>query len=144
MNGKFAQKEMRRAEIRRFFSYFGVGGVSAVVEWALFALFANLIGLNYIYATSLAFVFSTLTNLILGKIWTFKESRAYEKRLLSEAMLVFLASGAGLLLNLGLMRVFVGFMGMNTPGLRVLGKIIATGMVFVWNYLIRRYVIYRK
>lgn len=58
--------------IQQFISYFFVGGISAIVEWIFFALFANFVELNYLFATCLAFVFSTATNWFLGRKWTFK------------------------------------------------------------------------
>ena len=36
--------------IQQFISYFFVGGISAIVEWIFFALFANFVELNYLFA----------------------------------------------------------------------------------------------
>ena len=128
---------------RQFFSYLCVGGLSAIVEWILFALFANWVGMNYLFATCTAFIFSTLTNWFLGKIWTFKESKRYEKKPFKEIALIFLVSDVGLLFNVAIMYLFVGVVGLNTPRLKVCSKIMATGIVFIWNFAIRKYVVYR-
>lgn len=53
---------------------------------------------------------------------------------------VYLAAAVGLLLNMGIMFVLVDALGWN----EMLSKVIATGLVFVWNFLIRRLAIYRK
>ena len=53
---------------------------------------------------------------------------------------VYLAAVVGLLLNMGIMFVLVDALGWN----EMLSKVIATGLVFVWNFLIRRLAIYRK
>ena len=134
---------LSRPVVRQFMSYFCVGGISAIVEWVLFAAFANLLGINYIAATCLAFVFSTLTNWFLGKRWTFKDSKQYEKKALKEVLLIFIVSGVGLLFNIVLMFLFVNVLELNTPLLKVCSKITATGIVFVWNFLIRKYAVYR-
>mgnify|MGYP002509813361 FL=1 len=129
--------------IGQFVSYFFVGGASALVEWALFALFANVLDIHYIAATCLAFVFSTAANWCLGRLWTFKDNKAYENQKAKEVFLVFAASAAGLLLNMGLMYLFVAVLGLDTPALKTAGKVAATGIVFFWNFLIRKFVIYK-
>ena len=131
-------------ELVQFLSYFCVGGSAAIVEWLVFALFANIIGIDYLMATCVAFVFSTTTNWLLGRVWTFKDSDTYKDRPIPEAFLVFTVSGIGLLFNLGLMYLFVTILKMNTPFRKVLCKITSTGIVFFWNYLIRKIAIYRK
>lgn len=129
--------------IRQFLSYFCVGGAAAIVEWVLFAVFANAIGINYIAATCLAFVFSTAANWILGRLWTFRDSKAYAGKKAKEIVLVFAASAVGLLFNMGLMYLFVSVMGLDTGLLKTLSKIAATGIVFIWNFLIRKFAIYK-
>lgn len=94
-------------------------------------------------ATVLAFIFSTSVNWFLGKMWTFKGNMKYQGKVLQEVALIFVASAVGLGFNLILMRVFVDFLKMDTSLLSTLAKVISTGMVFIWNYMIRRFVIYR-
>ena len=135
---------LKKPFIKQFLSYICVGGAAAIVEWLLFTLFSNVLNLHYILATALAFIFSTAANWLLGRIWTFKDSTAYEHKRGKELFLVFLVSGIGLLFNMLLMYIFVTVIGLNTPVLKTLSKIIATGIVFFWNFLIRKFVIYKK
>lgn len=137
------KKTTSEKEVKQFFSYFCVGGSAAIVEWMLFTIFANVIGINYLIATCAAFVFSTATNWLLGRIWTFRESNAYKGRAAFEAVLVFMVSGVGLIFNLGLMYFFVTMMKLNSPIQKTASKIVSTGIVFIWNYLIRKLLIYR-
>ncbi len=53
---------------------------------------------------------------------------------------IYLASIAGLCFNLVLMFVFVHFLGMPD----MVSKMVATGAVFFYNFLIRKLVIYKK
>lgn len=129
--------------IRQFVSYFFVGGIAAIVEWVLFVLLANVLNVNYIIATCLAFVFSTATNWCLGRLWTFKDNKTYINRKTKEILLVFAVSAIGLLLNMGLMYLFVTILGLDTPILKTACKVAATGIVFFWNFFIRKYVIYK-
>lgn len=128
--------------IRQFLSYFGVGGVSALVEWAMFTLLETVLGLPYLLATVLAFFVSTTANWILGRIFTFRES-SYQGKRLKEAALVFLVSAVGLGFNLLLMYLFVDVVGMNTHLLKTAAKILSTGIVFLWNFFSRKLWIYR-
>lgn len=129
--------------IRQFISYFGVGGVSALVEWSVFSLLEYLLDVPYLLATVLAFLVSTTTNWILGRTFTFKDS-AYREKKAKEAFLVFLVSGIGLAFNMILMVLFVDVLGMDTNLLKTAAKILATGLVFIWNFLSRKYWVYRE
>lgn len=137
-------KEMLSAQnIRQFISYFGVGGASALVEWIAFYLFDTVLGIQYLWATVLAFILSTTTNWFLGRVFTFRDS-AYKDHKAKEIVLVFAVSAIGLLFNLGLMYLFVTVLKMDTNLLKTVAKILATGIVFMWNFLSRKLWIYKK
>lgn len=129
--------------VKQFISYFFVGGMAAIVEWAMFFLFSSVLFVDYLYATVLAFIFSTTANWILGRLLTFKHS-SYENKRAMELILVFAVSLVGLLFNMLLMYLFVTILGMNTDMLKVLAKILATGIVFVWNFLGRKIFVYTE
>lgn len=130
-------KLLNKANIKQFISYFFVGGVAAIVEWVMFFIFANVLQINYFVSTVIAFIFSTTANWILGRITTFKDNKA------KEAFLVFIVSAIGLLFNFILMYLFVTVMGFDSSLGKTLSKIAATGIVFIWNFLIRKLVIYK-
>lgn len=122
-------------EIKKFISYFFVGGIAALVEWGTFAIFNSFS--NYLIATIIAFVIATAVNYILGKLWTFKN---YEKSK-KDVFAVFFVSGIGLLLNMLFMYLLVDVIKLNYE---MIAKIISTGLVFIWNYISRRIFIYKK
>lgn len=137
-------KYINKSSINRFFSYFFVGGLAAIVEWLSFAILVNIFAIHYITATCMSFVFSTSTNWLLGKIWAFRDSNRYAGKALQEILLIFLVSGCGLLFNIGLMYLFVKIIGLDSPLQKTLSKIVSTGIVFIWNYLIRIKLVYRR
>lgn len=122
----------------QFFSYFCVGGTAALVEWATFYLFCYLCTFGYGVSTALSFLVSTFVNFVLGRKWTFRKQSASGKSL-KEAAAVYLVSGIGLGLNLLLMALFVD--GAGIP--EMLSKITATGLVFIWNFLSRKFWVYK-
>lgn len=134
-------KLLNKANIKQFISYFFVGGVAAIVEWVMFFIFANVLQINYFVSTVIAFIFSTTANWILGRITTFKDNNTYKDKKAKEAFLVFIVSAIGLLFNLILMYLFVTVMGFDSSLGKTLSKIAATGIVFIWNFLIRKLVI---
>lgn len=136
-------KLLNKANIKQFISYFFVGGVAAIVEWVMFFIFANVLQINYFVSTVIAFIFSTTANWILGRITTFKDNNTYKDKKAKEAFLVFVVSAIGLLFNLILMYLFVTVMGFDSSLGKILSKIAATGIVFIWNFLIRKLVIYK-
>ena len=136
-------KLLNKANIKQFISYFFVGGVAAIVECVMFFIFANVLQINYFVSTVIAFIFSTTANWILGRITTFKDNNTYKDKKAKEAFLVFIVSAIGLLFNLILMYLFVTVMGFDSSLGKTLSKIAATGIVFIWNFLIRKLVIYK-
>ena len=136
-------KLLNKANIKQFISYFFVCGVAAIVEWVMFFIFANVLQINYFVSTVIAFIFSTTANWILGRITTFKDNNTYKDKKAKEAFLVFIVSAIGLLFNLILMYLFVTVMGFDSSLGKTLSKIAATGIVFIWNFLIRKLVIYK-
>ena len=136
-------KLLNKPNIKQFISYFFVGGVAAIVEWVMFFIFANVLQINYFVSTVIAFIFSTTANWILGRITTFKDNNTYKDKKAKEAFLVFVVSAIGLLFNLILMYLFVTVMGFDSSLGKTLSKIAATGIVFIWNFLIRKLVIYK-
>lgn len=129
--------------IKQFISYFFVGGCAAIVEWVMFFLFDTVLGIPYLIATILAFLVSTTANWLIGRATTFKENDTYKDKRGAEAVLVFGVSAMGLVFNLLLMYLFVNVMGLNTSLLKTGSKIMATGIVFIWNFLVRKLVIYK-
>lgn len=119
-------------------SYLFVGGAATLVEWAFFWLFDSVLGVQYLWATALAFTISTFSNWLFGRLWTFRNAQRGNVWL--ELGKIYAAAVVGLLLNLLIMWVLVDRLGLAD----MLSKIIATILVFSYNYLIRKLVIYRR
>ena len=129
--------------IKRLFSiplisYLFVGGAATLVEWVFFWLFDQALGIQYLIATTLAFCISTYSNWLFGRLWTFRD--AEKGSLWAELGKIYAAAVVGLGLNLLIMWVLVDRLG--TPDMPA--KILATVIVFSYNYLIRKLVIYRR
>lgn len=120
------------------FLYLIVGGLATIVEWSCFWVFFDILLIQYLVATALAFVFSTFANWAFGRLLVFRGKQ--NQSLLKELASIYLTSLGGLLLNLAIMYVMVDFMGIW----EMFAKITATVLVFSYNYLIRKKLIYKK
>ena len=120
------------------FGYLIVVGLATIVEWIGFWLFSEKMGLAYLLATTYAFAISTFANWLFGRLLVFRGKQ--KQSLLQEILSVYLASVVGLLLNLLIMFVLVQLLSVG----KMPAKVIATVLVFAYNYLIRKLVIYRK
>ena len=120
------------------FGYLIVVGLATIVEWIGFWLFSEKMGLAYLLATTYAFAVSTFANWLFGRLLVFRGKQ--KQSLLQEILSVYLASVVGLLLNLLIMFVLVQLLSVG----KMPAKVIATVLVFAYNYLIRKLVIYRK
>ena len=120
------------------FLYLIVGGLATIVEWTGFWIFFDMLGIQYLLATALAFVFSTFANWAFGRLLVFRGKQ--NQPLLKELLSIYLTSLGGLLLNLAIMFVMVDFMNIW----EMFAKITATVLVFSYNYLIRKKLIYKK
>lgn len=115
----------------KFVRYLFVGGAAAIVDIGLFTVFARLLGYNYLIVAACTFIIATGVNYGLSVRHVFESrvrfSRPYE------VALVFAVSAIGLGLNQAVLFVAVTELGYEL----VISKVLATGMVFGWNYLIR-------
>lgn len=129
---------MRRLDIKGLATYFVVGLGATLIEWILFWLLTERLSINYLVATTIAMFISTFANWAFGRLLMF--SGAKNGSLIKEIFQVYLVSIIGWLANMLLMYVMVEKLVI----FQMFAKIVATGVVFIYNYLIRKVVIYKK
>ena len=126
-----------KKELKNFILYLLVGGGATLVEWAFFWLLSTPLGIYHMVSTTVAYIISTFANWLFGRLLVFKKT---DKGIVREIADVYAASIIGLLLNLLIMWLAVDILSFN----KMISKIIATVLVFAWNYLIRKLVIYKE
>ena len=123
------------------------GGVCFVIEYAALILLKELLHIPVVAATPVAFLISVVFNYLLCVKWVFDGAQEGSKK----AQLGFLITSVmGLLLNWVIMWALTSLFGEDTLlfalfGIEIkvymLNKVIATGLVMVWNYFTKRYVL---
>ncbi len=118
--------------MRRIARYFAVGGAAACVDIGLFWLFAQQMGLPYLRVSAASFVLATLVNYWLSIRFVFVSGARFRRRW--ELAMVFAVSAVGLALNQAILALCVE----SFKFALLASKLVATGVVFFWNYFARR------
>ena len=139
-------KLLDKKNIRQFMSYLIVGGTATIVEWGLFWYFVYSLQWNQNISLAIAYIISTLVNMLLGRIITFKNASVVNgsssriKNALKETLLIYLVSAVGCGLNILFLDLFTDVFQLNA----MLSKVLITGIMLFGNYLARKFGIYRE
>jgi putative flippase GtrA len=118
--------------------YFFVGGTCAAIDLILFSIFIYFFDLPWPIAGCISFLIATTSNYYLSIRFVFSQGARFNQSL--ELTLVYLVSGAGLALNLSFLYLLIEIFNLHL----LLSKILATGVVFFWNFLIRQFFIFKS
>jgi putative flippase GtrA len=116
--------------------YFFVGGTAAAVDIVIFSIFAGYFGLPWIPVSIFTFILATFISYFLSIRFVFQSGARYEKK--QEIFWIFVVSALGLLLNQTVMYFCIVLLNIHL----IISKIIATGIVFFWNYFARSRIIF--
>lgn len=134
--GKNTSKQQEKINsdsgIMQFIKYFGVGAIAAIVNIGMLYVFTDILQIHYIISNILSFTLGLITNYILSKKWVFKNENIKNKKI--EFIIYALIGVLGLALDTFLLYIIVDKKGLHY----ILGKIISTIIVFVWNFIARK------
>lgn len=108
-----------------------------IIEVGSFAFINNILAITYLIATPISMLIGIILNWYFSKIFVFKTSNYASHQ---EFILVFLASLVGLGIQMAVVVTAVGFLGL----LPLVGKILAIGITFIWNFWIRQKFIFKE
>lgn len=120
-----------------FYSYFIVGGIAAVVDIGGFMLLTGAFGIPWFWAAVMSFLVSVVVNYLLSIRFVFESGVRFRRY--HEAALVLVVSTIGLLLNEAALWVMIAMAEVG----RLPAKLVATAVVFLWNYGARQKFIFR-
>ncbi|MDP8221268.1 MAG: GtrA family protein [Candidatus Stygibacter frigidus] len=122
----------------QFFRYLFVGGLAAIVDLAASSIAVRVFGIYEVYAIIISFILGLSVNYILSSLWIFR-NRKIEKQ--SYDFIAFAIIGIiGLLLKAGI----VWFLTEMPHMMIEFSNSIAIVLVFIWNFLARKYLLYNK
>lgn len=117
--------------------YFFVGGTAACIDIGLFAFFAAYLGWPWLPVSVVSFILATLANYLLSINFVFVSGVRYKK--FHEILFVFIISGIALVINQMILFISIEIVQIQL----IIAKIIATGIVFFWNYFGRKYFVFK-
>lgn len=114
-----------------------MAALAAAVDVGSLWLLYSAVGMNYLLAASAAFTLGLASNFAMARRWVFG---AVGPPTAAEFGGYWLVGFAGLGLT-----ALIMFLGVDVAGLPVMWtKFVALAVVFSWNFLVRRFVLYRS
>jgi len=122
----------------QLFRYTFVGGIAFVVDFVSLYLLTEFAGLHYLYSAAIAFILGLIINYILSILWVFN-SRTVNKKIVE--IIIFAVIG---IIGLGLNEMMIWFFTEQLTIYYLYSKLISTIIVYFWNFLARKYILYNK
>ena len=121
----------------QLFRYVIAGGGLFLIDVVLFYVFAVFFNINYLVVNTTLFVFGSILNYILSYKWVFLDSNIdSHSRNIKVLMLVLLFS---LLLSNLQLYFYIEILTLE----KLDSKLLSAVMVFIWNFLARKYFVFR-
>lgn len=117
--------------------YLFISIIATVYDLALLFIFTEFIGINYLISATISYCIGIIVGYIGQKTITFKDK---DKRIAKQFGLFAFISLIGLLINLGVLKLCVDVIGLHY----MIGKVIAIGVGFVWNYTANKKITFKK
>jgi putative flippase GtrA len=123
--------------LHQFARYQVVGGLSFLVDFGSLYFLTELAGFHYLISAAVAFLFGLVTNYILSRIWVF------DRRTMDSVMAEFIVFAAIGIVGLGMNEVIIWFVREKIHFHYLVGKAISGGIVAIWNFGARKFVLFR-
>lgn len=115
-----------------------VGAFSTVIDVGILYVLTEHFKLYYITSATISFTAGVASNYAISIFWVFSKNKIKNRWV--DFGVYTLLSLIGLFLNNGLLYAFTEYLGIYY----LVSKLIATLIVFIWNFLSRKLILYRK
>lgn len=133
----------------QFFRYCFVGGLAFIVDAGSLTLLVELAHLDEILSAVIAFILGLTLNYMLSTLWIFKNSKIENK--IGEFLAFVVIGIVGLIMNIAIIWFFRDYIGprqllkfIPIDKYYIIGKLTSTIIVFMWNFLARKFIIFNK
>ena len=133
-----------------FFRSLFVGGAAFVADFVTLALLKELAGMGTILSATLGFAVGVTVNYLMSVFWAFRVSNV--KNAVARFVIFLAIAAVGLLINNLIIAVFDGYFArkqifgtlLDPARYYMAGKVIATVVVFFWNFFSRKLLLFRN
>ena len=122
----------------QLFRYGIVGGTAFVVDYGTLFLLTHYVGVPYLWSAAIAFILGLVTNYLLSISWVFLRDEA--RSIWGEFLLFAIIGIIGLIFNELIMYAGTDVLHLHY----MVSKLISTVIVFFWNFLARKYLLFNK
>ncbi len=132
-------------ETQRFLRFAVVGLSGTLLDFLVLTFLKEVVHLPTLPANTISYSCGTINNFILNRLWTFPEAR--EKHVAHQFVQFVVISLVGLALNDLLVTLLEDPLGLLLGSLErgyLPAKLVATGVVLVWNFLGNRVWTFRE
>jgi len=128
---------LKQQDLKQFLKFCVVGTIGTAIDFGLLYLLVESAHIWYLLAATISFIVAVINNYIFNKFWTFEDR---DKDFLRQFGQFLVVSIIGLGLNVLILYVLVEFAGMWY----ILAKVLATGVVLIWNFFANKYWTFKK
>lgn len=121
----------------QFFRYLFVGGAAFVVDFGSLFLLTEYAGIYYLTSAAIAFLLGLLVNYLLSIVWVFNR-RTVERRWVEFGVFALIG-----VVGLGLNELFIWTFTERFHLYYMVSKLVATGLVLIWNFAARKFLLFR-
>ena len=118
--------------------YAVVGGIAFVVDYGTLWLLTEIAGCHYLVSAAVAFILGLTCNYLLSTRWVFGQGKIQSRA--GEFAAFALIGVIGLGMNEGILYLCTDLFGWHY----LLSKLISTAVVFFWNFLARRFLLFNS
>ena len=133
----------------QFFRYLFVGGFAFLVDYGTLTLLVEVFDFGPVPAAVIAFILGLAVNYILSTLWIFKNSKLNNR--FAEFLAFALIGVIGLGINELIIWLFDDVIAPHKPldfipedEYYMIGKLVSTVIVFIWNFAARKFIIFNK
>lgn len=137
--------------LAQIFKFAIVGGISFVVDFAVYGIMCNGLGIHYSISGVAGFVVSVIVNYLLSMRFVFESKEDMRKD--KEFVIFVVLSLIGMILNSVILYICIDLIYMHWMWLNQIldielmnlaAKVIATGIVMVYNFVTRKIFLEKK
>ena len=129
----------------QIFKFIIVGGISFIIDFVIYTVMCNILQIHYIIAGITGFIISVVANYILSMRFVFESKEDMRKD--KEFVIFVVLSLIGMLINSVILYICIDLIYrycywlkemISVKLMNVIAKIIATGIVMVYNFITRK------